>query len=219
MTRPVIAVPLIGLLGTSIMAVASLVTGFSYVGTQGQRYSPLNHWVSELGQVGVSELAGVFNLSLIIGGLCFALFMAGLAWSRDSRLAWLYGGLGIIAGVAGMFVGVFPMNQLDLHGIAALSFFMLGWISVAIASVDIYRTPEPRLPRWLAYIGAFTVAAFIGFLAVLLPLLGGEGLGAPTVRPSFWIVPVLEWAVIGGLLAWVLLASITWLRALRGDQA
>ncbi len=218
MRSAVRAVPLIGLFGTSVMAVASLVTAFAYVGRNGQRYSPLNHWVSELGHVDDSELAGLFNISLIVGGLCFGLFMAGLAWSRGGRLAWLYGPLGFVAGVAGMFVGVFPMNQLDLHGIAALCFFMLGGITVAIASVDIYRNPEPRLPRWLAYIGALTVAAFIGFLVVLLPLLSGEGLGVPSVRPTLWVVPILEWAVIGGLLEWVLLASVTWLRAQRDDR-
>ena len=40
-----------------------------------------------------------------------------------------------------------------------------------------------------------TVAAFLGFLIVLMPSLTGEGLGAPTNRPDVWIVPILEWLV------------------------
>ena len=165
------------------MTATSVVTALAYTGSKGQPYSPLNHWVSELGEVGVSELAAVFNVGLIVGGLCFAVFMAILGWTSGGALAWLYAPIGVLAGIAGMFVGVFPMNNLDLHGIAALSFFNLGWICVGLASIDFYRRPETRFPRWLAWIGVFTVAAFIGFLIVLLPLIGGEGLGAPD-RPA-----------------------------------
>ena len=152
------------------------------------------------------------------GGLCFAGFIAILGWTRGGALAWLYALIGVVAGIAGMFVGIYPMNNLDLHGLAALSFFNLGWICVGLASLDIYRRPETRFPRWLAWIGVFTVAAFIGFLIVLLPLIGGEGLGAPENRPDVWVVSILEWAVIAGILAWTFATSITWWRARHVDN-
>lgn len=209
---------LAGVVGASVIAVGSMVTAVAYVGTHGQRYSPLNHWVSELGQTGVSELAAVFNVCLIVGGVCFVVFMLGLAAVRTGALRYLYGAIGAIAGVAGSFVGVFPMNNLDLHGLAALTFFNLGWIAVGLASLDFVRRPDPRFPRWLAYIGVLTVVAFIGFLAVLFPLLGGDGLGAPEIRPDVWIVPILEWAVLIGILAWVFASGWTWWRAM-GNRA
>ena len=206
---------LAGIVGASVIALASLVTAIAYTGNKGEAFSPLNHWVSELGQVGVSQLALVFNLALIAGGVLFVVFMVGLAAVRGGRLRYLYGAVGVLAGIGGMFVGVFPMNNLDLHGIAALTFFNLGWIAVGLASLDFVRVRDARFPRWLAVIGGLTVLAFIGFLAVLLPLLSGDGLAAPEVRLDFWIVPTLEWAVLIGILAWVFATGWTWLRAAR----
>jgi hypothetical membrane protein len=203
---------LAGIVGSLIIAGAAIVTAIVYRGSKGEAFSPLNHWVSELGQTGVSQLAMVFNFGLVIGGILFAIFMIGLAASRSGALRLLYGALGVVAGIAGAFVGIFPMNNLNAHGIAALSFFMLGWIVVGLASIDFLRDRDPRFPWWLAIIGALTVAAFLGFLVVLAPLLSGDGLAAPEVRPDLWIVPILEWAVLIGILGWVFLTGLTWLR-------
>lgn len=207
-----------GLAGSLLIGLGSLAAALAYQGRDGQPYSPLNHWVSELGQLGVSELAGVFNAGLMLGGLCFALFMSILGWVRRGRLALLYAPVGVVTGVAGFFVGAFPMNQLEEHGLAALTFFNAGWIAVGLASLDFYVRPEPRFPRWLAVIGAATVVAFAGFLIVLTPLLGGDGLAAPEIRPDVWIVPILEWAVLLGILLWVFATALTWWRGERADQ-
>ena len=113
-------------------------------------------------------------------------------------------------------MGVFPINNLDLHGIAALTFFNLGWIVVGLASLDFLLRHDARFPRWLLAIGALTVLFFVAFLAVLLPLIAsGAGLGAPDPRPTFWIVSTLEWAVLIGILAWVFGTGWTWWRTLR----
>jgi hypothetical membrane protein len=63
-----------GFIGAAAITLGALITGLAYTGTAGERYSPLNHWVSELGEVGVSEQASVFNLGLIIGGLALAVW-------------------------------------------------------------------------------------------------------------------------------------------------
>ena len=104
-----------GLLGSSVIAIGSVVTALAYTGSKGQPYSPLNHFVSELGELAVSRLAVVFNLSLIVGGVCFALFVIGLAAAGQGVLRVLYGVVGVIAGIGGAFVGVFPMDYLDQH--------------------------------------------------------------------------------------------------------
>ena len=205
-----------GLIGVSVIAFGSIAAAVAYVGSKGQSFSPLNHWVSELGETGVSELSTVFNLCLVLGGIEFVIFTIGLAATRGGLFAWLYGLVGVVASIGGIFVGVFPMNNLDAHGIAALTFFNLGWIVVGLASIDFVRRPDERFPRWLAIIGALTVVFFVGFLAVLLPLIAsGDGLGAPEVRPDIWIVPILEWAVLIGILAWVFATSWTWWRGVR----
>jgi hypothetical membrane protein len=88
-----------GLIGASVLTLGSVITGFAYHGTEDERYSPFNHWVSELGELDVSRLAPLFNASLVIGGLLFAVFMFALALTRTSRLRIFYGLLGVVAGI------------------------------------------------------------------------------------------------------------------------
>ena len=206
-----------GLIGASVLTLGSVVTGFAYRGTEDERYSPFNHWVSELGELDVSKLAPVFNGSLVIGGLLFAVFMFGLALTRTSRLRVFYGMLGVVAGIAGTGVGIFPMNDLDRHAIVALTFFNLGWIAVGLASLDFALHPDARFPRWLSVLGGVTVVAFVSFLVSLFTegLIGDRGLAAPDVRASFWIVPTLEWALIVGIVTWVFLTAWSWRRGTR----
>jgi hypothetical membrane protein len=206
-----------GLFGATVIAVGSIITAIGYSGSDGESYSPFSHWVSELGETGVSGLAPIFNVSLMIGGVSFVVFMVGLAVTRTGWLRLAYGTLGVIAGLAGIGVGTFPMNQLDQHALAALTFFNLGWITVGLASIDFFIARDSRFPRWLSLIGALTVVAFIGFLVSLQTegLVGEEALAPPDVRRAFWIVPILEWALIVGILAWVFLTAWAWRRATR----
>jgi hypothetical membrane protein len=204
-----------GLVGATVMTLGAVAAGLMYRGKVGEIYSPFSHWVSELGERGVSQLAPVFNISLMVGGILFAVFMTGLSVTRTGWLRYLYGPLGVVAGLAGTGVGVFPMNELSTHALVALTFFMLGWIVVALASIDFVIGRDERFPRWLSIIGAVTVAAFIGFLVSLQTegLLAEDGLAAPEVRQAFWIVPTLEWLLIVGILAWVFLTAWSWRRA------
>ncbi|MFN2215452.1 MAG: DUF998 domain-containing protein, partial [Anaerolineales bacterium] len=69
----------LGFLGPIIVVAGSLLTAVVYSGKIGEHYSLLNHFISELGEVGVSQWAIVFNVSLVIGGLCITAFMLGTA--------------------------------------------------------------------------------------------------------------------------------------------
>jgi len=204
-----------GLVGSTLLAVGSIVTAVAYRGTAGEAYSPFNHWVSELGQIGVSSLSTVFNTGLVIGGVLFAVFMLGLAAAGHGRLRYGYGVIGLIAGIAGAGVGLLPMNHVGVHALVALTFFNLGWIAVGLASIDFVRRPDVRFPRWLSAIGAVTVIAFVAFLISLKTegVFDDSGLAAPAVRRAFWIVPTLEWALIVGIVAWVFLTAWSWRRA------
>lgn len=202
-----------GLLGSSVIALGSLITAIVYSGSKGEPYSPLNHFVSELGEIGVSQLAMVFNIALRLGGAGFVVFMAGLAVTRTGRLRYLYGPTGVIAGIGGALVGVFPMNDLDKHALAALTFFVLGLVTVLLASIDFVRAPDPRFPRWLSWLGGATVVAFGIFLAILFGEAGG--LAHPEERAAIWPLTIFEWLLIVGILAWVFLTAWTWRRATR----
>jgi hypothetical membrane protein len=203
-----------GILGASVITIGSIVTAVAYRGAEGERYNPLNHFVSELGELAQSELAALFNLSLIVGGVCFAVFMGGFAASRRGRLGMVAGGVGVLAGIGGSFVGVFPMDYSAQHVIAASTFFNLGWIAVGLASLDFVVHRDRRFPIPLAILGLFTVVAFIGFLReVGGNTTAGGLLVTPEVRPDVWAMPALEWLTIAGIVSWVLLVGLAWLRA------
>jgi hypothetical membrane protein len=209
--------PIVGVIGSVTLLVASLIAALAYSGTTGEPYSPLNHWVSELGERGVSALALLFNVGLIVGGISLAVFMTALGLLRRSRWARLYVPVGVAAGVSGAFVGVFPMNEIGIHRIAALGFFLLGWIAVGLASIDIWRDPDERFPRWLPALGALTVLTFLAFLALYIPSLTYTG--TDTSRPAMSLVVMLEWLVLVGIIVWVLVASLSWWRYDRGHRA
>jgi hypothetical membrane protein len=203
-----------GIVSAGAIGLGSVVTAVVYRGADGEPYSPLNHFVSELGELAHSELARVFNVSLIVGGVCFAVFMSGLAASRPGRLGLIAGGVGVVAGIGGSFVGVFPMDYVRQHGLAAMTFFNLGWIAVGLASIDFVVHRDPRFPRGLAIAGLASVAAFIGFLRELDASTDASGgVASPEVRPEVWALPTLEWLTIIGIVGWVMLVGVSWLRA------
>jgi hypothetical membrane protein len=212
-----------GLLSVLAMTIACILPVLSYRGLDGEPYSPLNHWISELGQIGVSAGATAFNWGLMFSGAGFFLFVAGLAMTSPSRLRWIYGPIGVLAGIGGVFVGVYPMNNADLHVIAASTFFNLGWVFVALASLAFVRHREPRHPVWLAGLGVGSVAAFIAFLVSLrtdeFSRQRMASSGAITGRPDVWIAPILEWATLISIMAWVLLTSVAWFRALARESS
>jgi len=213
----------LGIVAFAALALGSGWAAASYAGPAGEPYSLLNHWISELGQLGVSSRAAVFNAGLMIGGASFVAFVVGLAWTSPSRLRWAFGPAGIVAGIGGFFVGVFPMNDPDQHVIAASIFFNLGWIFVALASLAFVRQRERRHPAWLAAVGAVSVVAFIAFLVSLqtdeFSRQRMTSTGPITDRPDVWIAPILEWATLILIMAWVLLTSIAWWRALHSETA
>jgi hypothetical membrane protein len=200
-----------GILGSLVMALTAAVASLVYRGRQGESFSPLNHFVSELGELGVSELAWLFNAGLMFGGIAFVVFILGLAATRSGLLRYAYAVTGVIAGIGGSLVGVFPMNDLVTHSMVATTFFVSGLFTVLLGSIDVWRQPDPRFPRWLAVLGVLDALAF----AVFNVLMNRErsGLASPESRPDIWPLTIFEWLCLGGILAWTLLASLTWWRA------
>lgn len=206
--------------GVGALVAGCVIAAVTYTGKGGEPYSPLNHFVSELGELGVSTMATAFNAGLMVGGIGFLVFMVCLAASLGGWPRFLWAPIGIVAGVGGFFVGVFPMNDIGRHTFAAMLFFNWGWISVALASLDIVRRRDARVPRWLALIGALTVAAFVAFLREIpnnKVADNGHFLASPEARPEFWLLAALEWAVIAGILAWTLATALTWRWAALGS--
>lgn len=209
---------LLGIVGTVTLTVAMTVTAVAYEGSAGERYSLLNHWISELGEVSNSELALLFNAGLVAGGLALAAFMVGLGrivghgWGGAIAVA------GAVAGIAGALVGVFPMDEAQAHALVALTFFLAAPIAIGIFTAWLIHLRPDDVPRSLAWPGIFTVAAAAAFLTFLL--LGDvESLGAPDQRPWLWPVAVLEWLTLIGVLAWTAaMSAVLWQGRTKGPS-
>jgi hypothetical membrane protein len=208
--------PRAGLIGGLVFGGATVVAALAFGGAGGSIYSPLIQFVSELGEVGRSALGVVFNAGLIVGGAGFAIFMAAFGALRGGRLALVTGAVGVAAGLFGALVGVFPLGGSDLHRPVSIGFFLLGALTLALATVDVARQPSAAFPRWLAVVGAVVVAAFVGFIVLTLQRGSGD---LPDPLPAFLLETAIEWVAVGGILAWTALASITWLRAGAGAGA
>jgi hypothetical membrane protein len=199
-----------GLAGSGIIALSMLITALFYSGRTGEGYSPLNHFVSELGEVGISELAWLFNGGLVIGGVLVVVSMIGLALHIRGWFRYLVAAFGLLTGISGTLVGIFPMNQLDLHIAVALTFFNTGWMITGAFSLYALFGKGHHFPRWLAIPGIITAITFVAFSNYNDPYITSteslaEILGA--ARPDVWGIAVLEWIVVLCILIWIALVS------------
>jgi hypothetical membrane protein len=204
--------PDLGLIGVAIALGASLLTAIAYSGPDGEPYSPINHTVSELGERGVSELAWFFNAALITGGILIALFMAGRLLATTDRSGRGFGLLGVVAGLSMALVGVFPVDLIEGHLVAA----MLAFVSILVAAiwfaVWVFHGSAPY-PRALGWFAVWIIVATVAFLVVpgiVQPeyTFSMEFEADPPPRPDVWLAPILEWTVIAS--AWIWIGLLAW---------
>ena len=171
----------------------SVITELVYQGTQGELYSPLNHFISELGQRGVSEFAPLFNIGLMIGGLLFALFMLGLGVYIKKFYAYIAAAVGVVACIFCGLVGVFPMNNMNIHVPVALTFFRSGLLVVLLFTLIFIFDKQKKISKLIIIPGGITVLVFAAFLTIpkMLGYATGTSLSVPDVRPAFWLNPFL----------------------------
>lgn len=202
-----------GLIGPVVIALGSLIAALGYTGVEGQAYNPLNHFVSELGEIGVSNLALVFNISLIVGGILNSYFMIYLGQGIQGWPRWPLVLLGLVSAVCGGLVGVFPMNALDAHILFALAFFNVGMlVALAYSLIFLFGKNHPY-PRWLSVPGFLNTAAFFAFNNFPSQFEEGvdfhEGMGGLlSNRPDFIPLALMEWVVILGILVWFAMLGI-----------
>jgi hypothetical membrane protein len=194
-----------GLVGSGVIAVTSIVTALAYTGSAGESYSPFNHFVSELGEMANSELATLFNIGLIVAGLCLVAFMIGLRPYLDGGWGWAAMVLGVIAGVFGALVGVFPMDNRSIHAPVAGVFFLALMLTVLVFSIALLAGQAPRLPRWLLWPGGVAVVGSLLFLVLVAT--GGLDVPVPADRPGFLLVTSVEWVALLAIITWVACTS------------
>ncbi len=191
--------------GAGAVLLTTMAAAIFYRGNQEESFSFFTHFISELGEEGVSSLAAVFNLGLILSGIGMAAFFIGLAFYIRNWYTYIVSAIGVYAAVNASLVGVFPMNNIEPHTKVAMAFFQYGQYTLVLYTFYILLSRQGKLPRWTAISALLSAASFIAFLRVA----GAEGLSeaesslAEFVRPDFWWMPTLEWAVFFTLIAWV----------------
>ena len=198
--------------GTGVVVFAVAYSALRYRGRSGERFSLLNHFISELGERGVSRGAWAFNGGLVLAGLLFLPFAVHLGTVLGSALGWVGAFFAAATSLGTAAVGIFPMNTLKRHVPAAMIFFdggllMVLTIGLAILAQPAGRVVVPRVASLLSLVAAFAFGSFVTLPRILVPELGRISLLDPQVmptRPRFWILPFLEWQVFFTAIFWLL---------------
>ena len=195
----------IGQAGICIILLSALIAAASYVGKQNETYSFLNHFISELGEIGVSPLAHIFNGGLILGGLFTSCFMLGMALHIGGSWGLCLGIVGLVTSITVTLVGIYPMNQLEIHMVTANTFFRGGLLVALGYSLYILCSRQPQLPKVTAIASGITMLAFALFLWFLPASQEGSGSIVEILknRPEIWALPILEWFVFLSVMVWI----------------
>lgn len=202
-----------GLIGVVIGLIGVIVPSLVYRGTKGEKYSFLNHYISELGETGVSKLAWLFNLGMILSGIC--IIVASLSLGLVLPGFWAKAGLvlGVASGAALSLVGVFPMNKMQRHFKAAVAFFRGGLLMVLFFSLAIVLQSgeNPLLPRELGLLGMIPVLAFGVFIGLMWSVRNQDHEALDTAgleRPKVWKFAISEWSIYFSFVVWILVVAL-----------
>jgi hypothetical membrane protein len=157
-------------------------------------YSPLNNWLSDLGNVDVNPAGAFFyNVGIVATGLLLVLFFVGLSvWKMSTNriqqvMLHLTQGFGMLGALAMVMTGLFPINHFALHSFfSTCSNVLLGTaFAFSVAALRYHAS----CPRWLLILGAVTTLADLLF-----------GL-SKIVQTTY----VLEWVTIALFISYIVL--------------
>lgn len=203
---------ILGLASVGLLLFGILAAAIPYRGYAGEAYSPLSHFISELGEVDVSRLAWLFNLCLVVGGIGLGAFLLLLTGRLAGRYRTALTVVGLLAGVSGTLVGIFPMDYHLTHRVVSEVFFVTGWLVAVIFSLRLLTAPSSVFPRWLVAPGTVVGSVFLAFIAVYSTYHPVDADARILNRPDIWTVPMFEWASLLSLLVWFVCVSVVLLR-------
>jgi len=203
-----------GLIGVFFGLIGVIVPSLAYRGTEGQKYSFLNHFISELGEVSVSRLAWVFNLGMILAGICIVIVSLSLGLILPSFWAKAGMVLGTATGVALSMVGVFPMKKMKEHIAVAVAFFRGGFLMVLLFSLAIalQNADNQVVPRALGLVGMLPVLAFGIFLGLMWSVRDQDRHTLDTTektRPRVSKFAISEWSIFFAFILWILVIALS----------
>jgi len=203
--------------GTLIIMIGVVIASISYRGRKQERYSLFNHFISELGEVGISKHARAFNIGMICGGILFLPLMVGLGVRLNSVFGWLGTVFGLVAAISATLVGVFSMERLTPHRRAAMTFFRSGLLTVLFFTIAIFtQSGEQKLiPLGVNIIGIIALASYSTFLLTVRNKMDKDENPNYILdpqqqpdRPRVWRSAVLEWSIFFSTLIWFVMAGV-----------
>lgn len=208
MKNPKRYLPLLGIIGVSLTVIILFVTAEIFRSPTGSRYSITNHYISELGYGGISELNLLFDFGLMIIGILFAIFIYGVSFYFKGKSARIIGILGISSGLFCSLVGLFPMNLTDQHQIVTAGFFGSFTIMSIFYLVLVLKQFNCKLSKFTTIPSFLVIISSIGFsyyiFGLNVSLTPGE---SNIIRPDLWQPALLEWSLLFSLILWVLAVS------------
>ena len=209
--------PWFGIGGSLLIILCMSIAGLNYRGRKGEKYSIFNHFISELGEVGVSKAAAIFNSGLILGGLAFVPFIIGLCLTIGNLWAKIGMAVGIFATLSCALVGVFPMNRLKAHYFVAVSYFRAGLVMVLLVSTAVFVQPTGAVvfPKISNLAGLLAFICYAGFLFLLRTPKNDETSPENALDPlkqversKYWRDTILEWAVFFSTILWFFILAL-----------
>jgi hypothetical membrane protein len=202
-----------GLLGCFLSVAGALIAGIFYRGKQGEPYSLMNHFISELGELGVSKRAWAFNWGLTLCGILLLPATINLGLTLPGLWAKIGMVFGVITALSLSLVGVFSMDRLKPHSIVAVTFFRAGLLMVLFFTLAIAFQPKDKLvfPKLLALTGIPAIAAFAIFLVLMSKARQTKDQPLESeqkIRPRVWKMAISEWAIFVTIVFWFLMAAL-----------
>jgi hypothetical membrane protein len=199
---------LLGLGSTAIILAGASIAGLVYSGSAGEPYSPLNHFISELGDLSQSRLAAVYDSGIVAGGLGLGSFLAILARHLTEGAGRVMRVAAVVAATSGILTGLLPMDFDPVHEVVSGVFFVCAWSVAAIFSAWLLAGRRPGFPRWLLVPGLGCIPFFAGFVLAYATSAPIDHRALAAHRPDVWAVPLLEWAALLSLLSWFAALSL-----------
>ena len=191
--------------GVLIMTAGWILAIAGYNQSHPAAYSPLNHFVSELGWVRASAGAWLFNRSLSVGVLLFIPLIWAVGRHLGTRLGRAAAAVGIATALSGSAVGFLPLDRLAPHLMAACCYFW-GLLFMGLLFTLAFRFSARRArAKWpmLASLAVFLLCTL--FLAYPKDSVVHAIRNTRTFqRPPVWHLAVMEWSVVLATNLWVL---------------
>ncbi len=123
-----------------------------------QHYSPLENWLSDLGNTDLNPNGAIFyNIGIVSTALLLALFFHGLSrWKLDHHKAqniflMIAQGLGELGAFCMLMSALFPINFFKVHALWSTSMYVL--LSTAFIFLAAALRYHSRVPGWLLILG------------------------------------------------------------------